>query len=333
MYYHHFTDSERSELEILLSKGYSQRSIANTLQRSQSNVSREIQRNSVHGVYIAVKAKHKAYVSRHYSKYQGMKIQNHKVIRYFIISKLLHLWTPEMIAGHLQYEQTLLPTVSTKAIYKWLYSAYGQRYCSLLPKQRVRPKRRKGKKTKREMIPNRIGIERRPDTANLRKEIGHLETDTVVSGKKTGSKAALTILEDRTSRRTKIKKIHNMRPVTNRIALTGMVEDLYCLTITHDNGIENKQHERMAIALDIDTYFCDPYSSWQKGSIENTIGRIRRFIPKGSDVNLYSDAYIQMIEDWLNNTPRKCLDFKTPNEVYFTHLLSNSSSSSDALEG
>lgn len=333
MSHHHFTDSERSELEILLSKGYSQRSIAKVLGKSQSNISREITYNSVHGIYTATKAKHKAYVNRKYSKYQGMKIQKHKVLRYFIISKLLHLWTPEMISGYLQYEQDILPSISTKAIYKWLYSAYGQRYCTLLPKQRVRPKKRKESKGKREMIPNRIGIERRPDTASLRKEIGHLETDTMVSGKKTGSKAALTILEDRKSRRTKLKKIPNLRPSTNRIALTELTEDLYCLTLTHDNGIENKQHEMMATELDIQTYFCDPYSSWQKGSIENTIGRIRRFIPKGADVSLYSDEYIQMIEDWLNNTPRKCLDFKTPNEVYFSNLLSIQTSSSDAFQG
>lgn len=333
MYYHHFTDSQRSELEILLAKGYSQRSIANTLQKSQSNVSREIKHNSVNGVYIALKAKHKAYVKRHMSKYQGMKIQSHRVLRYFIISKLLHVWTPEMIAGYLQSKQDVLPSISTKAIYKWLYSAHGQKYCTLLPKQRVKPKKRRGKKTKREMIPNRVGIERRPDTANLRKEIGHFETDTMLSGKKTKSKAALTILHDRKSRKTRLRKIKNMRPVTNREALASMAKNLYCLTITHDNGIENKQHEFLAAILNIQTYFCDPYSSWQKGSIENTIGRIRRFIPKGSDISLYSDAYIQMIEDWLNNTPRKCLGFKTPNEVYFNNLHSLFNSSSDALQG
>jgi IS30 family transposase len=135
------------------------------------------------------------------------------------------------------------------------------------------------------MIPNRIGIERRPDTANLRQEIGHLETDTMVSGRRTGSKWALTILHDRKSRKTRLKRIKNMRPITNRTALTSMTEDLYCLTLTHDNGIENKQHELMAIELEIDMYFCDPYSSWQKGSIENTIGRIRRFIPESRSSN------------------------------------------------
>lgn len=333
MSYHHFTDSERSELEILLSKGYSQRSIAMVIGKSQSSISREIKANSVFSLYNARKAKHKSYVKRHCSKYQGMKIQGNKILHLFIISKLLHYWTPEMIAGYLQHEQVLLPSISTKAIYKWIYSAYGQRYCSLLCKKRYHPKRRKGKKASKEMIPNRISIERRPDTANLRSEIGHFETDTMVSGRKTGSKTALTILHDRKSRKTKIKKIINMSPYTNRKALTGMLKELYCLTITHDNGIENKQHEYMSKELRIDTYFCDPYSSWQKGSVENTIGRIRRFIPKGADVSLYSDEYIQMIEDWLNNTPRKCLDFKTPNDVYLNNLYSIYISSSDALQG
>ena len=332
MLYSHFTDSERSEIEILLSKGYSQRSIAKVLGRSQSNISREITNNNVHGIYNAKKAKQKAYVKRKYSKYQGMKIQEHKELRWFIIKQLQQYWTPEMIAGYLQHEQDSLPTVCTKGIYKWLYSAYGQKYCYLLPKQRVKPKKRRKKKTKREMIPNRIGIEQRPVAANLRLHIGHLETDTMVSGKKAGSKAALTLLHDRKSRYTKLRKIKNLRPVTNRRALERLGKQLYCVSITHDNGIENKQHEQLAVTLKAATYFCDSYCSWQKGSVENTIGRIRRFIPKGSDISKYTDEDIQRIEDWLNHTPRKCLDFKTPHDVYFENL-DFISSSSDALQG
>ena len=237
-----------------------------------------------------------------------------------------------MIAGHLEYGQSTLPTVCTKGIYKWLYSAYGQKYCHLLPSKRHKPKKRNKKKTKREMIPNRIGIERRPATAALRSHIGHLETDTMVSGKKTGSKVALTVLHDRKSRYTKILKIENLRPSTNRKALEKLGTQLYCASITHDNGIENKEHMQLAKHLQVQTYFCDPYASWQKGSVENTIGRIRRFIPKGVDISLYSDAYIQQVEDWLNHTPRKCLDFKTPHDVYFENL-DFISSSSDALQG
>jgi transposase, IS30 family len=333
MSHSHFSPSERSEIQILLSKGYSHRSIATALGRSQSSISREIKYNSTHGVYNAKKAKHKAYVKRHLSKYQGMKIREHPLLQAFIIEKLKEHWTPEGIAGHLKEQQSVLPSMSSKGIYKWLYSAYGQKYCHLLPKQRHKPKKRGKKKTKRTMIPNRVGIERRPVTADLRTHIGHLETDTMVSGKKTGSKAALTLLHDRKSRYTKLKKINNLRPITNREALEQLGEQLYCVTITHDNGIENKQHEQLAINLNVQTYFCDPYSSWQKGSVENTIGRIRRFIPKGADVSLYSDSYIQQIEDWLNHTPRKCLDFKTPHQVYFENLDFISSSSSDAFQG
>ena len=92
-------------------------------------------------------------------------------------------------------------------------------------------------------------------------------------------------------------------------------------TITHDNGIENKNHEDVAVALSVKTFFCDPYSSWQKGSVENTIGRIRRFIPKGADISLYSNKEIAAIEHWLNHTPRKCLGYKTPYEVMLENNL------------
>jgi len=333
MSYSHFTDSDRLELEILLNKGYSQRAIATVIGKSQSNISREIKHNSVNGIYNAKKAKHKSYVKRKYSKYQGMKIRECPELQAFIVEKLEAYWTPELIAGHLKYEQSVLPSMSSKGIYKWLYSSYGQPYCHLLPSKRHKPKKRRKKKTKRTMIPNRVGIERRPAAADLRLHIGHLETDTMVSGKKTGSKAALTLLHDRKSRYTKLKKIKNLRPITNRKALQQLGEQLYCVTITRDNGIENKQHEQLAEDLQVENYFCDPYSSWQKGSVENTIGRIRRFIPKGADISEYSDEYIQEIEDWLNHTPRKCLDFKTPHDVYFENLDFILSSSSDALQG
>ena len=101
-----------------------------------------------------------------------------------------------------------------------------------------------------------------------------------------------------------------------------MAQGLHLRTLTYDNGIENKYHEEIADTLSIQTYFCKPYHSWEKGTVENTIGRIRRFIPKGSDVANYTPKYIAKIEHWLNHTPRKCLKFKTPYEIMF----SNSSS-------
>lgn len=331
----HITDSDRSEIFILLGKKYSHRKIATALNRPHSTIDNEIRRNSTNGVYDPIKAKAKAQVSRQQSKYQGMKVEDFREIQEYVIAHLKLHQTPEEIAGRIKNVDKHIPYASHQAIYKWLYSAYGQKYCYLLPSQRFKPRKRHGKKTERSLIPNRVGIEKRPEAANDRSEFGHCETDTIVSGKRTGSKAALDVLVERKSKYTKLKKLSDLRPKTNNRALKKMAKDLKMSTLTYDNGIENRNHEELALALQITAYFCNPYHSWEKGTIENTNGRIRRFIPKGADLNNYSDADIQKIEDWLNHTPRKCLNYRTPYEIMLLNdrFISTSKTTTGAFEG
>jgi transposase, IS30 family len=333
MAHRHFTDAERSELSILLRKGYSHREIAQALGRSQPSVSREVRRNSVRGVYDPRKAKSKARIRRRYSKYQGMKVRERPRLQAHIIDKLRQGWTPEMIAGRLLVEPSGLPTISAKGIYKWLYSAHGQRYCPLLASRRHTPKKRRGPKAVRHLIPERVGIEERPVEANRREQLGHLEVDTMVSGRRTGSTAALSVLHDRRSRFTRLCKLKNLRPLAHASALVRMAEGLAVRTLTFDNGIENREHRTVASALRVRTYFCRPYHSWEKGSVENTIGRIRRFLPKGTDLAACSRAEIAHVEHWLNHTPRKCLNWRTPYEIMIADLRFTSPRPSDAFEG
>ena len=335
MTYHQCTNAEQSEIAILLKKGYSHRAIAETLDCWQSTISREIKRNSVKGNYDARKAKQKKRVRRTQSKYQGMKVREKPELQRFIIRKLKTGWTPEEIAGRLKTKRKDLPYISAKGIYKWLYSVHGQKYCHLLCSRQMRPKKRRPK-AQRSMIPNRIGIEERPEEANNRSTFGHGETDTMVSGKRHDSKHALAVLHERKARYVRLRKIPNMKPKSMTRALKKMGKHLTLRTITYDNGIENRDHETVATALNINTYFCNPYHSWEKGGVENTIGRIRRYIPKGSNLADYTKRDIEKIEHWLNHTPRKCLNWKTPYEIMSENCLfasSTSSQPSDALEG
>lgn len=311
----HITDADRSEISILLHKGHSYRDIAKALNKDHTSIGREIRRNSAKGVYSPLVAKVKARKRRMESKYQGMKVEDSEKTKQYIITCLKLHQTPEEIAGRMKQIDTHIPYVSHEGIYKWLYSSRGQKYCYFLPTQRFTPRKKRGKTTERSLIPNRVGIENRPAGANNRTRYGHFETDTIVSGKKTNSKAALDILIERKARYSRLKKIPNLKPDTNNEALKNMGKGLKMNTLTYDNGIENRHHEKLAISLNIQTYFCNPYSSWEKGTIENTNGRIRRFIPKGADLNNYSDIQIQAIEDWLNHTPRKCLNYRTPYEI------------------
>lgn len=332
MAHKHIQEDERLQIKILKDKGYSNRDIAKALGRDHSSIGRELNRNKAKGRYDPKVAKAKARNRRKCSKYQGMKVEDHRDLREYIIKYLKLFWTPEEISGRLKTTDIHLPYISNKGIYKWLYSAWGQRYCHLLPKKRFRSKKRKGKKTKRVMIPNRIDIDLRPKEANERTEFGHAEADTMVSGKRHKSTVALSVLEDRKARYTRLKKIKSLRPKQMNKALLAMAQDLRLKTLTYDNGIENKNHEEVASALSIQTYFCKPYHSWEKGSVENTIGRIRRFIPKGANLADYSEKDIAKIEHWLNHTPRKCLNFKTPYEIMFP-VLSQSETSSGAFQG
>jgi transposase, IS30 family len=331
----HITDSDRSEISILLRKGHSRREIAKALGKSHSSIVREILRNSAKGWYDPLAAKVKARTRRRQSKYQGMKVEDCREVQEYVIEHLKLHQTPEEIAGRIKNVDTHIPYVSYEAIYKWLYSPYGQKYCYLLPSQRFKPRKRREKKTERSLIPNRVGIEERPEAANDRSKFGHFEADTVVSGKRTGSKAALDVLVERKSRYSRLRKLPNLKPKTNNRALQKMAKDLKMSTLTYDNGIENRDHEELATALRIKTYFCRPYHSWEKGTVENTNGRIRRFIPKGADLNNYSDAEIQKVEDWLNHTPRKCLNYRTPYEIMLLNdrFISTSKIPTGAFEG
>ncbi len=309
--YTHYTKAERLELSILLKKSYSKREIGIALGRSHTSIIREIKENSTNGEYDPHKAHAKARLKRRMSKYQGMKIVDCTELGQYIKKSLQSGQTPEQIAGRLKEVDKHLPYVSRQGIYKWLYSAYGQAYCQYLPSKQYRKKRRRGKKTKRQMIPNRLSIHERPEVANERFEFGHFEADPVVSGKKYGS-VSLNVIVERKSRFVKLRKLSNLKPATTNIALRkGLKTFNKISSLTLDNGIENKWHERLNLLI----FFCDAYASWQKGAVENVNLRIRRFIPKGANLADYSDKQIQKIEDWLNNTPRKCLNYKTPYEI------------------
>lgn len=318
--YGHITQLERDRIQALLDSGHNQSEIANILKRDKGTISREIKRNrrkirkkggTINGKYESSVAHHKAYVKRLYAKYQGKKINENKELREYIIYGLKQYWGPDEISGRMKLEKK--PFYASKTnIYEWLYSPWGQRYCKYLKYKRKKPKKRNKNKSKKEMIPNKIGIEKRSKKANERREFGHNEGDCIVSGKKTRSKAALGVLQERKSRYIKLKKMNSLKPKDFNNAVLSMTDNLTTIkSLTLDNGIENKHYEELGIK----TYFCDSYASWQKGGVENVNGLIRRYIPKGSDISKFSDKYVKMVEEIINNKPRKILGYKKAKEV------------------
>lgn len=244
-----------------------------------------------------------------------MLLHRNDELRKYVVEKLKIGWSPKTIAGRMGYEQQGF-YASDKAIYEYLYSPYGQKYCKHLRSKRYTKRKKKGKKQKRTLIPNKTSIHKRPKRITNKREYGHYEGDTIVSGKSTGSTTALVTIYERKAMYIDAKKIKSLSPQNYNPAVKHLFRKLKASkSWTLDNGIENVNYEELEQALHIKSYFCDPYSSWQKPGIENANKLIRRFIPKGADVSLYSDAFIRREIQKLNHTPRQDLGWKTPNEV------------------
>ena len=310
------TNTERSEIDILHDKGYSARAIAKALGRSPNTIASELKRNCYQdGRYVAASAKHKAYVRRKYAKYQGKKIQENDELRSFIIEKLSEQWNPDEIAGYLKANPDLNMYASKTAIYEWLRSQWGQKYCPLLYSKSYQLKPHQQHQTSRVMIPDRISITERPVAALDRVEPGHGEYDSIVSSKRSGSTAALAVLTERTSRLVRAELVASLKPEAYAETIVYLAKDLSVKTLTTDNGIENKRHSLITEKTSAPVFFTDPYSSWQKGGVENANKMLRRYFPKGTDFATISQTDVDEALRRINNKPRKILGYKSSLQV------------------
>jgi len=312
------TKAERLEIGILLEKGYSQRAIGRALGRGHNTVSYEIQKNSTNGIYDPLKADAKARVHKHYRRLAWSKINESPELERIVVKKLKAHCNPDEIAGWLKREKKY-GYVSKTAIYAWLRTARGERYCEYLYSKRKRVKRRRPK-AKKALIPNRVSISKRSLGAIHRSRSGHWERDTVVGRK--GTPGGIAAAQERKSRLITAVKVASMRPTEHLAADRAMFEHVKTLSVTRDNGIENREHE----ALGIPSFFCDPYSSWQKGGIENANKMLRRYFPKGTDFSTITQQQIDRACAIINNKPRKILGYRSALEVALeANLIKNSS--------
>lgn len=305
--------AERSEIQILKSKGYSLRKVAQVLGRSPNTISREIKVNSVDGEYVAIKAKAKSRVSRRSRRYQWQKIEQNNDLYGFIVEKLAkpHRWSPNEISGYLKVHPELGFYVSNKQLYAWLYSSRGQAHCDNLYSKRYHLKKQRNNKTQRVMIPDRTSIEQRPLAALDRSESGHGEYDSVVSSKRSGSTAALAVLQERASRLVRAELVTNLKPAGYADTIVALASGLSLKSLTTDNGIENKQHKEITKNTGVPVFFTDPYSSWQKGGVENANKMLRRYFPKGTNFSTVTQQEVNSALWTINNKPRQSLGFKS----------------------
>jgi transposase, IS30 family len=312
---------DRCRIAGLQAQGQSIRQIAAALDRAPSTVAREIKRNTGRRFgYQPAYADEQTRARR----WKGSKLERSESLRQTVVDRLAQGWSPEQIAGRLAREPKM-PSVSHETIYRFIYAQIARTkdysWRKLLP--RAKSKRgwrgpRSGSSTI--FIEGRTPLSDRPAEASDRQTPGHWEADLMMFAKY--GQAILT-LHERSSRILLAARPHNK--TANLIA--GLIEQLLQSvpaelrrTITFDNGTEFAHHTRLH-SLDLKTFFCDPYAPWQKGGIENAIGRMRRLIPRKTDLATISDRHFAALLHAYNATPRKCLDFKTPAELFLHHLL------------
>ena len=298
----------------MLDKKYSQREIAKSLGRSNSTISEEIKLGKVAGIYNPLKAHHKAYVRRWQSKYQGMKVVRDRELQKVVDILLYQSQSPENISGRIERHQKSLPRVSKDSIYRYIKSPYGR-------KIEVWRKKRKCRKRYRrplaEKLRDRTFIDKRPMYVNKRLRIGDTEADFIVSGK--SGKGMILNVTDRKSRAPFLEKILPVSIPEVERAFLG-IKDRFpeMKTVTTDNDILFQKHQELKKLLDIKIYFCHPYHSWEKGTVENVNKYIRIDIPKGSNISKVSKRFIRSVEVKLQNKIYKVLNYKTPLEVLET---------------
>jgi len=321
------TLAEREDISRAVVAGHSIRSIASSLGRAPSTISREIKRNGGQGCYRASQADQAAWDRARRPKI--CKLAENRTLAHIVAGKLQLLWSPEQIAGWLKhiYPDDTSSQVSHETIYRSLFiQARGALKKELLAHlRRTRVMRRSRHHTQKTdnhgRIIDTVSISERPATVEDRAVPGHWEGDLLC-----GSKSSqIATLVERQSRYVMLVKLtaKDTETVTNALIKNArkLPQELY-KSLTWDRGKEMAAHKRFTLATDIKVYFCDPHQPWQRGTNENTNGLLRQYFPKGIDLSAYSQAKLNAVARKLNERPRKTLNYETPAERFHQSVAS-----------
>ena len=318
--YKQLSYDERVKLAQLKQSSLSIGKIALKLGRSKSTISRELKRNQgPPAEYWPDRAQKKSQDRRN----RGCILDRDLELREFVLTKLqCHYWTPEQIAGFLKHRQKKLRYVSHETIYSWLYQGpqKKEKLWKFLPRHKAKRGLRKSRGSGVSRIPNRVSIHERPKVIGKKKEFGHWEGDLMAFMK---NSQHIVVLRERKTMFTLSALLPSKRAGDTAAAileLMGGIPEESRKTITYDNGGEFSDHETVCKKLGMNSFFCDPYASWQKGGVENTNGRLRRDLPRKFDVKKMEKGDFQETIDNYNRTPRKSLGWLTPLEAFNKNL-------------
>lgn len=318
----HFTLTTRKMLSELLLEKRSYREISLVIGKSIGSISDELQRNSEEdGKYNPYKAHEKA-KRRELEKKQRRKLEKSPGLRKYVITQLKEDWSPQQIAAVLKKQARGKTVISHETIYLFIYSLQGKRKkLWKYLRHRKKPERVPWgtRKKRRSKIPNRTPIHDRPRFINHREELGHWEGDLMVFSKKRPE--ALAVFVERYSRKTVALLLEDKTAASMEMALHELIASvgqIYVKSLTLDNGSENVCHQsvREQYAETFFTFFCDPYCSWQKGTVENTNKLLRQYFPRNVAQQKLNQDYLDTVVQKLNSRPRKCLNYDTPSQSF-----------------
>lgn len=314
--YKHLSYEERVLIRGLRKQGFSIREVSKELCRAPSTVSRELNRNEqfsgtrvIYPDFAQMKAN-----GRRHRAYRKPRLKSKRIQKY-VERKLRLGWSPEQISGRMKLSGFGV-TVSHESIYQYIYDVREDLAVLLTRHHKQRKRFRQSKRFPGRSFPSRTMITERPAEISTRKEFGHWEVDLIVSKQ---SRDCLQIATERKCRLVKLTKLKNQGSKGYRKALVKRFASHakgVCKSMTYDNGKENVEHQVINKILGTKSYFCLPYHSWEKGTVENSAGLVRRKYPKKTDFAKLSFQELKLLERQLNNRPRKCLQFKTPMEVF-----------------
>ncbi len=317
-YYDQLTLEERCQIAELRRAGQSLRQIAAALDREPSSISRELSRNtaSQRAGYRPAFAQQQAQARR----WSGSRLERDGALRHTVLGHLAQGWSPAQVAGRLK-RQHGRPVIGCETIYRFIYAQLKRTndgtWRHYLPRAKGRRGRRRANSRSPALsIKHRRPINQRPPKARDRRQAGHWEADFMLFSR---LRQSILVLHERTSRLTAIVKTDSRRAMPTAKTLARWLKPLpkrLRRSLTIDNGTEFAEHHRLHKKPRLPTFFCDPHSPWQKGGIENAIGRIRRFLPRKTDLETLTPQDLDRFIHAYNHTPRQCLDFRTPAEVF-----------------
>jgi len=313
-HYSHLSHQERTSIFYWVKDKISIREMARRLRRSHTTVSRELRRNLWRSSYgYFPRGAQMMYQWRLEQRAKRYRLK-HPFIRYYVRKKLAIGWTPELIAGRLKLNQPD-KYICHESIYQFIYLEAPE-LIACLPRKHAKRRIKRPYRTKKHRITDRVSIEVRSLEADLRLAYGHWESDSIVSSDR---QCGLNVLAERKSRLTHISFIKSKTAkVTHKTLVKRLKHHPIEMrkTITYDNGSENAQHVKTNHKLNTHSFFCAPYHSWEKSTVEQINGLIRRFFPKGTCFKSITHGQINRVEKLLNHRPRKCLGYRTPYEVF-----------------